>query len=164
MYNRSGILCENFYEIVWHGNSLWEYILAMVYVNRYKSVVFNAKLKCLPIVPFLTHYYIREIMAGPQEQNDKTSSNEKTEQYETSYTEHVIINEKKVDDETGSRTSTASVADMEKGNGFQEPFVKSETEKKFVRKISYTLVPFVIGILMLQVMRTLKLYLIDIRL
>ncbi|KAI8148208.1 major facilitator superfamily domain-containing protein [Fennellomyces sp. T-0311] len=40
--------------------------------------------------------------------------------------------------------------DMEKGNGFQKPFVKSEAEKKLVRKISFTLIPFVAWILMLQ--------------
>ncbi|KAI9250906.1 major facilitator superfamily domain-containing protein [Phascolomyces articulosus] len=40
--------------------------------------------------------------------------------------------------------------DPEKANGFREPFVKSSEEKKLVRKIQFTLMPFVCWILMLQ--------------
>lgn len=47
--------------------------------------------------------------------------------------------------------SQASSIDQEKGGSFEKPFVKSEAEKRFVRKITFTVMPFVAWILMLQV-------------
>ncbi|KAI8150315.1 major facilitator superfamily domain-containing protein [Fennellomyces sp. T-0311] len=88
-------------------------------------------------------------MAGsPQEQH----SSEKTQVVvKTQYGEQTIKQEERVDGDASSRLSVSSGAnDTEKGNGFQEPFVKSKAEKKLVRKIAFTLIPVVAWILMLQ--------------
>ncbi|KAI7859540.1 major facilitator superfamily domain-containing protein [Circinella umbellata] len=40
--------------------------------------------------------------------------------------------------------------DQEKGGGFQQPFVKSEAEKRLVRKITFTIMPLVCWIIIVQ--------------
>ena len=47
--------------------------------------------------------------------------------------------------------SVTSSVDQEQGEGFQQPFVKSEAEKKLVRKITYTIMPLVSWIIIVQV-------------
>ncbi|KAI9246094.1 major facilitator superfamily domain-containing protein [Phascolomyces articulosus] len=52
----------------------------------------------------------------------------------------------------GSNSDTASgiSVDNEKGDGFQKPFVKSEAEERLVRKITYTIMPLVCWIIIVQ--------------
>ena len=85
-----------------------------------------------------------------------SNNNEKAEVLETVHTEHVVVKkEKKIADrDTASNESVngAGDTDTEKANSFQKPFVKSEAEKRLVKKIQFTLMPFVIWILILQVL------------
>ncbi|KAG2218807.1 hypothetical protein INT45_005454 [Circinella minor] len=87
-----------------------------------------------------------------------TRSHELQQQNHNNNEKPVILTETKhTENKAFDRDSSASlesshdgVLDTEKGNGFREPFVKSEAEKKLVRKIAFTLMPFVCWILMLQ--------------
>lgn len=72
-----------------------------------------------------------------------TNREQQQEKIETEHTEHSI----KYDPE-----SATSLSDPEKNsNKIQEPFVKSPEEKKLVRKITFTLMPFIAFVCMLQV-------------
>ncbi|KAI8148204.1 major facilitator superfamily domain-containing protein [Fennellomyces sp. T-0311] len=52
--------------------------------------------------------------------------------------------------EVKNDAASAISLDQEKGAGFQQPFVKSEAEKKLVRKITYTIMPLVSWIIIVQ--------------
>ncbi|KAG2224263.1 hypothetical protein INT45_000294 [Circinella minor] len=82
------------------------------------------------------------------------NNNEKVEVLKTTYTEHAIVDkEKKMTDGDTSSNKSSNIGgdiDTEKANGFRKPFVKSEAEKKLVKKIQFTLMPFVCWILILQ--------------
>ncbi|CDH56181.1 mfs allantoate transporter [Lichtheimia corymbifera JMRC:FSU:9682] len=78
-------------------------------------------------------------MATDREEHQHQHQQEKIE---TEHTEHSI----KYDPE-----SATSLSDPEKSsNKIQEPFVKSPEEKKLVRKITFTLMPFIAFVCMLQ--------------
>ena len=61
-----------------------------------------------------------------------------------------IHTEVKQNGDNSDATSVMSV-DQEKGGGFQQPFVKSEAEKRLVRKITFTIMPLVCWIIIVQV-------------
>ncbi|KAI9499362.1 major facilitator superfamily domain-containing protein [Zychaea mexicana] len=90
--------------------------------------------------------------ASQQDYHGDNSNNEKAAQVmETTHTERVIVQDKKIDGDAASSDSSDGVEnDEEKAKGFRKPYVKSEAEKKLVRKIACTLMPFVAWILMLQ--------------
>ena len=87
-----------------------------------------------------------------EQQHQNNNSDEKSiVQTGTKHAEHALGNKSSDGDIASIESSNGGGVDTEKGNGFREPFVKSEAEKKLVRKIAFTLMPFVCWILMLQV-------------
>ena len=72
-----------------------------------------------------------------------------------SETNDAIHAEVKKNGGTSDTTSVASV-DHEKGEGFQQQFVKSEAEKRLVRKITFTIMPLVCWIIIVQVIIIIK--------
>ena len=55
-----------------------------------------------------------------------------------------------------SDTTSVTSVDQEKGEGFQQSFVKSEAEKRLVRKITFTIMPLICWIIIVQVITIIK--------